>query len=316
MGCSCSNLAESKKDAIQEALVDSARFGAFALPFQEEDYTLIYDFQLHESRLLKVVMEPLVSDYTVFINHPLLFVAGGVEKGTNELSSRLWVTSAGEGTVNMAGSKFMSEARRKPFLVSPKEGLIYIIGGFKRTDQEYVSSCEKFKIGDDSIYPLKSMNLGYDHVVAMGRYVYAFGRISNQESFEVFDSGNEESGWSLKAIQGNREQGDISCHERFGILSEDNEGQKLLIFGGLTKEGRHSTEAYRLEGRFGVIRKVTKGLPLAEDFFLPSTAGNDNAYILTRSFKLFVYSKKDLTWSQCATNISAQILQKGLHLKP
>ena len=152
MGCSSCTEAEPKKlETVNESLTDPIRYSAYKLDVKEENHILIYDFQKRESRILKLVIEPLLEDYAVFINHPLIFVAGGVEKATNELSSKLWVSSAGDDTVAMSGCKMLGMARRKPFLSSPREGVVYIIGGSKSPNADYLPLCERFKIGEDLI---------------------------------------------------------------------------------------------------------------------------------------------------------------------
>lgn len=278
MGCSSvENVETVKIEPAKEPLTDPVRYCAYKLDVKEEDHILIYDFQSREGRILKVAMEPSVNDYTIFLYHPLLFVAGGVDRITNELSSKLWISSAGDDTITMSGSKAMNVARRKPFLSSPKDGVVYIIGGSTGVNSDYLPNCERSKIGDDSIITLRQMNAGHEHIIAIGKYIYAMDKIQSQEIFEMFDSTNEDDGWEMKRINIAGPNTDIQVFSHFGVVPEDNTSQRLLIFGGLTKEGKHCSEAVSLDTKTGSLKKESN-IPGDEELFLPSTAGKANSY--------------------------------------
>ncbi len=314
MGCSsCTSTNEIvKKEPEKETLTDQERFCTYRLPVQEEDYMMTFDFQTREAKVFNIVLDPAVTDYSVFISHPFLFVAGGADKHTKELSRKFWVTSAGDGTVHMASSKVLAEPRRKPFLVSPKNGVIYIIGGYKATDGERVLACEKTQISEDSINLLRPMNMGHDCVVSMGSCVYALGEPGNEAKFECLDSLREDEGWSIRTIHFS---GEVSCHSRFGVAPEDEACSKILIFGGLTKEGRHTADAYSLDGKTGEMRRARTNLPDAEDFMVPADVGRRNNYLITRTWQLYVFQRQTGTWWHYPTNIVAQICQRGLHVR-
>jgi hypothetical protein len=315
MGCSSTeNIENIKVEPAKEPLTDPSRYCAYKLDVKEEDHILIYDFQAREGRILKVAMDPQVYDYTIFINHPLLFVAGGVEKATNNLCNKLWLSSPGEDTVMMSGCKAMNVARRKPFLSSPKEGVVYIIGGSSGANVDYLPNCERFKIGEDSIITLRQMDKGHEHIIAVGKYIYAMDKLIDKEIFEVFDSTNEDNGWEKVTLAISGASAGIKVDSRFGIVPENNSNPRLLIFGGLTKEGKHCSEAVALDAKAGTIVKE-KDIPGEESFLLPSTAGKSNAYILTRTFNLYIYIKEKSVWATYPTYISSQLSAKGLHSK-
>ena len=323
MGCSCTSNQEPKKkevpiEMIQEPMTNAIRYAAYKIPSQEENYILTFDFQTRESQITKVVINPEISDYTVFMSHPLLFIAGGIEKGSGELSKKIWMTSACEGTISMSGSKNMNEPCRLPFLVSNVDGgIVYVVGGQGKQPGEYLTKCEKTRVGDDIVTPLKPMNRGHDFIVGIGKYIYALSSLQGKEMFERFDMEKEMAGWSMKALSIPESYSKYTVGlSKYGVIPADTKMEKLLIFGGIMRDKKSSAAVFLLDGETGEVTKDKNSIPEAEDFFTPAIAGKENCYILTRSFKLLVCQRMTLTWTPVTTSIFTMIRQKELHLNP
>jgi hypothetical protein len=315
MGCgACGIAGEGLGAPVKEILTDHERFCAYRLPVQEPDFVLTFDFATNEPRIFDISIDPAIDDYTVFLAHPFFFVAGGVERKSKELSKKLWVTSAGEGTVHMASSKNLSEARRKPFLLSPRNGMIYIVGGYKKTGSEYSFVCEKTSVSDDAVTTLRPMHFGYDCVTSVGIWIFALGELSNGGKFECFDTTNEEAGWLLRSIEVTDTEKLISCHTRFGVAGDDVVG-RLIIFGGLTNEGKHTSDVYILDGKTGNMKIRWPPVPEAEDFLMPAAIGRQNNYMISRTWKLYVNAKGNGSWISSETSIPALMAQRKLHVK-
>ncbi len=311
------NTGETKRKSppAKEVLEDHERFCAYQLPVKEPNMAVSFDFSAQEGRIFDIVTDPPVADFTIFVSHPFLFVAGGVEKATRKLSNRLWVTSAGEGTVHMSNCKALSEPRRRPFLLSPQNGVVYVVGGYRETDAEFVLACEKTLISEDVVSPLRPMHMGHSHVVSMGMYVYALGELEQDGKFECFDSQDEDAGWLMKSIRLAAGTKEVACHSAFGVAAEDSAFSRLLIFGGLTKEGMHTANTYVLDGRSGDMQRATQDFPEAEAFLAPAVVGRLSNRIITRSWKLYVNNRETKEWTSCPTNIAALMSQRGLHAK-
>ena len=311
MGCSCATSIEAKSYAIQEALADPARYCAYPLPVSEPDYVLLYDFQLREGRILKLVVNPALEEYTVHINHPLLFVIGGVEKDTKEISSKIWVTSAGDDTVHMSSSRLLSEPRKKPFALSPKEGNIYIVGGTAKNG-EYSRACERMKIGGDMVSTLRQMSLDHDLIITVGKYMYALGKIEMRNTFEVFDSFNEGKGWDIIDISSSEKEFPLNWITGFGAVSEDEQNEKILVFGGQKKD--ITADTYIVNVKRLEIEPLKKDLAIPDAFFMPTTTGKAVAFAISKGYRLYAYDKHGRAWRTYSTNIAEQIAKKGLHI--
>jgi len=316
MGCSCGSAVDTKSDVAQEALVDPVRYCAYKLPVSEPDYALIYDFQTREGRILKVILNPALDNYTIFICHPLLFVIGGQIRGTKELSNKIWITSAGVDEVNMAGQRNLLEARIKPFAASPKEGFVYVVGGWLE-DGKCSKACEKFRIGDDTITMLKPMLYEHDMIVQVGKFIYGMGMKGFRRAFEVFDTYNEEKGWELMHVNEGEKDLEIDKLINFGIMPMDESGYRILIFGGeIQNENNKVTnkEIILADVRNRKLLKSDYKVPISENILSPTTSGKTLAFGLTQNFKLLMYVKGVGKWELQKTNIEDQINKKGLSL--
>eukprot|EP00826_Nyctotherus_ovalis_P061078 TRINITY_DN8656_c0_g2_i2.p1 TRINITY_DN8656_c0_g2~~TRINITY_DN8656_c0_g2_i2.p1 ORF type:complete len:239 (+),score=64.43 TRINITY_DN8656_c0_g2_i2:150-866(+) len=223
MGCICNQRSGVEVATIMEALTDSARYGAYSLN-ANPDYIIIYDFQTDEFRLIKLSLNPALDLYSVHIHYPLIFIAGGVEREGNAVSKALWSSSAGGEVVEMSERKEMSAGRIKPFLVSLKEGTVYIVGGLDE-NRELRKECEKFEIGSAAVRKIPSMNNVNDYVVGLDKSIYAFGVSGARNRIEFLDGVYESLGWTVISLDNPL----ITNLDDFGVLAKNEFERQIII---------------------------------------------------------------------------------------
>ena len=313
MGCGTATRVDLNE--LQEILSDSVRYRAYCLASTEPDYALIHDFQANESRVVKVELDPLLDEYSIHISHPLFFVAGGVIRGTTELSANLWITSAGTDVINMSNNKVMSKPRKTPFIISLKENAIYIIGGYEEEDT--VSKvCDKFNIGEDSVENIMNMNFENDLIIGLGTHIYALGNCISRTRIEVFDTQNDTKGWVPFVISENGT--DLDKIKNFAVLPKDDLGEEIIIFGGSTKSKEKwepSKKIFIFDLKSGKLILSKKALPNSKDFLLPTTTGNHFGFALSKNYTVYKYSKMHDSWIENKTNALEEIESKKLILK-
>ncbi len=313
MGCSCGSVAESRTTALHEALADPARYCAYPLDTAEPDHVFVYDFQTKDSRVLKLVANPALNDYTVYVNYPLLFMVGGVERETQQLSNKIWITSAGDDTVNMSSCRYLNEARKKPVIVSPCEGILYIVGGLMEDNVTHSKACERFRIGDEPVTRLKPMQLEHDCIFTVGKFIYGLGKVGSRGDLEVFDSSNEDKGWEIRNLIGVDGISVLTSLEHFGVVPADDSGDRILIFGGMNRNTPTATNVM-ISAKMGIVQLLkTRALPVPESFLMPTTSSKSVAYAVSSGFKLYVCEKKTGEWETFPTAIIEQVAKKGLH---
>lgn len=309
MGCSLAPNVEPEMITITEPLSNATRFGAFLLSAQKPDYILVYDFQEDQARVIRLVLDPPLSDYSVHINYPLIFVAGGIERKTGKYSTKLWSTSAGNEVLEMTECLRLSLARARPFLVSPKEGAIYIIGGITK-DRRLSRICEKLEIGGTAMKLLQSLSSGSDFVVGVGKMIFAFGVSGARNRIEVLDVGCEDYGWKEIVIA----DCPITHLDGFGILAGQESERQILIFGGRNKGSGLNTRVFSLDKGDKTITFAGSLLPKKEEFLIPTTAGKQVGFAISRNFEVYKYEKKTERWAICSSSIVKRVQEKNLTL--
>jgi len=311
MGCHCGSVAKSDDNLIKETLSDSIRYCAYLLPCPKPDYVLIYDFQCFESRVVHLLLDPPLAEYSVAMNYPFLFVAGGVEKETNKVSNKIWATSAGSDEVSMSKSKLLSEARKRLFLISGKEDNVYAIGGLTESDQQS-KVCEKFEPGKDSLTKLPSISIDYDQIVGTKKYIFAFKRHDSRQIVESLDMNKEHQGWiSIVIKSSNSNELPIKYLDSFGVFSENESSSKLIIFGGQEDYSEVQKQVFILDVKMSKLEATRNNLPEPAKFLLPVTETEKTGFALSESYKLFIYDKKKQSWKVRNSNIKSELVKKN-----
>lgn len=318
MGCPCSSTNNSNENSksmvMNEALSNSTRYCAYILPCSKPDYVLIYDFQTFESRIIHLLLNPLIAEYTVTINHPFLFVAGGIERETNKVSKRIWITSAGSDEVSMSTGKLLTEARKRPFLISGKEDSVYIIGGWTENNQQS-KVCEKLKAGSDVLAALPSISIDHDAVLGSREHIFAFGRYDSRRIVESLNMNKEDEGWVSIVIKSDEMELPITYLDKFGIFSENETSTKLIIFGGQKMHYKTQEQIITFDVNLSKLEVSRQSLPSPDKFLSPTTETERMGFALGENYRLYVYDKKKLNWKVMDTNIKNELIKKELEFK-
>jgi len=307
MGCFCNQGYDSEVVTVMEALADSARYRAYQLNKEDNNHVLTYDFQTNECRIAQIILNPPLDRYSVHINYPLIFTAGGIEKRTNNYSKALWSTSAGGEVLQMTEHKEMSVARANPFIVSLGGDAIYIIGGITK-DEELCKVCEKFGIGDSGVHRLPPMSRGSDFIVGLDKSIYAFGIQGARNNIEVLDVAFESIGWTKIVI----DDCPITNLDGFGVLGKGEIEKQILIFGGKKKEGTQSKAVFIFDRQLGTIKVANSTLPKQEEFLHPTTSGKQLGFAITKQFEVYKYEILNDHWIVQQTSIIKEKERKGL----
>eukprot|EP00826_Nyctotherus_ovalis_P059811 TRINITY_DN8352_c0_g1_i10.p1 TRINITY_DN8352_c0_g1~~TRINITY_DN8352_c0_g1_i10.p1 ORF type:complete len:300 (+),score=48.29 TRINITY_DN8352_c0_g1_i10:159-1058(+) len=290
------------------------RYCAYLLPGAHPEYVLIYDFQCYESRVIRLILSPPVIEYSVAINHPFLFVAGGVELETSKVSNKIWITSAGCDEVSMSTSKTLKAARKRPFLISGREDGVYIIGGWTENNQQS-KVCEKLKAGSDLLAELPQISIDHDQILGTEGHVFAFGRYDSRRIVESLNMDKEDKGWVTIVIKSDNIELPITYLDSFGVFTENELGGKILIFGGQKMHYQASSQVATLDANSSTLEVARNPLPRAEKFLQPMTENERTGFALSESLKLYVYDKKGQSWKVMETNIRNALAKKGIELK-
>eukprot|EP00826_Nyctotherus_ovalis_P028835 TRINITY_DN2272_c0_g1_i9.p1 TRINITY_DN2272_c0_g1~~TRINITY_DN2272_c0_g1_i9.p1 ORF type:complete len:244 (+),score=72.91 TRINITY_DN2272_c0_g1_i9:100-732(+) len=209
----------------------------------------------------------------------------------------------------MTECKRLSLARAHPFLVSLKEGTIYIIGGATK-DRQLSRACEKFEIGGTIMKVLQSLNNGSDFVVGVGKMIFAFGVSGARNRVEVLDARCEDYGWKEIVIA----HCPITYLNGFGVLAGQEFEKQILIFGGRNRESGLSTRVFSFDRDNKTITLANSALPKKEEFLIPTTAGNSFGFAISKKFEVYKYEKKTEIWTICSPSIINKIKEKSLTL--
>lgn len=315
MGCTCINSVSNAPGLKpQESLPDPIRYRAYPLKVSEPDYVLIYDYQNSESKIVHLLLEPELDDYSVCVNHPFIFVAGGVDRNTKLISNKIWITSAGSDEISMSNNKFLTQGRKLPSLIPGKEGSVYIIGGLLENG-DLVKTCEKLNISDDSLLILPSLGIEHTQIMEINNRIYAFGKYDARNIIEIMDMNEDIKGWVSIVIQSNSPENPLVYLEDFGAFSTNKANDKLIIFGGFKSYSETKSEIINFDSNLGKLEISRFKLPNPARFLSPMIESNVRGFALDVEFRIHIYDKNSQKWHVDSTDIYEAIRKKGLTIQ-
>ncbi len=314
MGFCCSKRKDEEERAgPHEVLENHNRWRTFALPLQK-DVLCAYDFQDRTAQVIRPVFPIKLVDYSHIYLWPLVYVVGGVDADTGEVTNKVWASSANEGgdSLHFAESTPMFTARKKPFLVCPRVGTLYAISGYYHSQlpMSKLATCEKFSEGSNVWQEMPPLRSAPGQVFTVGEYIYAFAEVREGARFERLDTGDAFAHWEEIVLASAGVE--FGLEERYGISA--GRAGRVLVFGGIDAMGRRSRGVYAIDVQTGVVSKESQ--ELKEDGVMTEcwTDSATNTYYVTDELRLCVYDKGKDEWRFEGTDIKKAARKLGVNI--
>ncbi len=282
------------------------RWRTFSLPHR--GFLCGYDFQDRTAQLIQPVFDLPLIDYAHIYIWPLIYVAGGVDEPTGEPSNKVWTSSANEVCARFSEIAPMGTARKKPFLICPRTGIVYAVSGWSRFGQ--LRTCEKFAEGGGAWRQADSLSIEPTEVFAVSTgCIYAFSRIKDKAIMERMDATEDFPHWEqiTLSIAGGEA---VDLTGRYGVAAGGEDA--VFIFGGIDGAGKASRAIYMLDAVSGTVARVKR--KLGQDAVMTECATDSGigAYYVTKELRLCVYNKRTTRWTFEETDIANVIKRKEL----
>eukprot|EP01022_Parablepharisma_sp_SALTPOND_P019675 TRINITY_DN3403_c0_g2_i1.p1 TRINITY_DN3403_c0_g2~~TRINITY_DN3403_c0_g2_i1.p1 ORF type:complete len:319 (-),score=16.88 TRINITY_DN3403_c0_g2_i1:87-1043(-) len=290
------------------------RWGMLSFAFQKTPYLCVYDFQESHPQFAIPNFSIPLAEYSCIYKMPLIFVAGGVDKSTDSVTSKVWAASLNEGILNFSEFTSMNCARRKPFLLSPIEGVIFAIAGYYHPTypMSVLQSCEKYHEGEGRWEQIATLNHPPSSAFAVSEYIYTFGTLEDLGTFERLNAKAVGAEWEVFSITSDLPEIDLA--EGFSVTCSKDVPDLLYIFGGVDQAGKPSRTVYSIKVRNGTLLKESKSLN--EDVVATEccTDSEDYSYHITKDLRVCVFCKDSEKWKFYNTIIKEKAEEKGINV--
>lgn len=315
MGCCCGTDRKEVFANLPKVMLENYnRWGMFSFVSRKENWLCVYDFQESHAQFIKPKFNINLAEYSFIYMYPLIFIAGGVDRNSQEVEKKVWATSPCEGAVEFNETTPMKFARRKPFLLSPVGGSIFAISGYfhYRYPNSILQSCERYYEGEKRWEEIPSLKNPPKAVFAVSEYIYAFNSFENRSSFERYYTDAQSSEWEEFAIKTSLEQ--INLTEGYFVTCTKEFPDLLYIFGGLDQKGNPSKTIYSLKVRSGILAEERKQLDEGIVSCGCSTDSINYSFHLGKNMKVYVFMKETEKWPLYKTIIKDKAADHDLDI--